>query len=1325
MATLALAVAGAAVGSALLPSGVTVLGATLSGAAIGAQVGAFAGSYVDQALFAPSGQTKPVEGPRLSELHVTASTEGAPIPRLYGRARVGGQVIWATKFEEDIVRRDTSGGGGGKGGFGGGGGGGAAQSSTIEYRYFANFAVALAEGEISGLGRVWADGKELDLGRATHRLYKGDEAQLPDSLIEAREGAGKAPAYRGLAYIVFERLALRRYGNRLPQLSFEVYRAADGFAKEVRAVVLIPGSGEFVYATTPVTRDFGGGKSLSENVHTRQGGTDWTVSLDQLEATLPNAKSASLIVSWFGTDLRAGVCEVKPGVDLDDKMTKPISWTVAGVERADAYRVTVREGRAAYGGTPSDQTVVAAIRDLVARGINVTLTPFILMDIPEGNTKPDPYGGGNQAAYPWRGRITVHPAAGQVGSPDKTLAAAAQVAAFVGTSLPGHFSLAGDAVVYSGPMEWSYRRMVLHHAWLAKAAGGVSAFVIGTEMRGLSWVRDSADHYPFVDALIALAADVKTVLGPGVKVTYAADWSEYFGHQPGDGTGDVYFHLDPLWASPNIDAVGIDVYWPLADWRDGRQHADWLAGTRSIHDLAYLQGNVRGGEGFDWYYANQAARDAQARTPITDGAGKPWVFRFKDIRSWWENPHYHRPGGIEAASPTAWVPQSKPFWLMEIGCPAVDKGANQPNVFVDAKSSESTLPYYSRGIRDDLMQRSLLQAMIGAFDPASARYIYGNPVSTVYGGRMVDPAHIHAYCWDARPYPAFPFDTEVWGDGDNWRLGHWLNGRAASVPLASLLRRALTDYGFAEFDATSVYGAVPGYVIDRVMAAREALQPLELAFFFDSLESGGDIVFRHRGLEPPVRTVSLDDLVEAKPGEALLSLTRGQETELPLSAKITYVAATGDYRKTVAEARRQTGASGRVAQAELPIILEAEQASTVAETWLFEAWAARERAAFALPPSALALEPGDMVAIETGGGQRLVRITDVGERGLREIEGRSVDPAIYEGFAGRDRTPGGSDPVPVGQPVFAFLDLPLLRGDESETAGYVAATQDPWPGGVAVYGSPSTAGFVLKALAAAPGVLGVLLDPLSSGPVGRFDKAASVRVKLDGGALLGVTRLEVLAGKNAAAVRNAAGAWEVFQFETALLVEAGTYRLSGLLRGQAGTEGAMGGVGAPVAAGARVVLLDEAVATVGLASGELRLPYNWRVGPAALDIGDAAYVSEVYTFQGIGQRPLSPAHVRGRRAGGDLTISWVRRTRIGGDGWEPPDVPFSEESERYEVDILDGATVKRTVAVASPVVVYTQAQQVADFGSAQAAVTVRVYQVSASFGRGSGKSAVV
>ena len=83
---------------------------------------------------------------------------------------------------------------------------------------------------------MWADGQELDLSTVTYRLYLGSEDQLPDSLIEAKEGAGNAPAYRGIAYIVFERMALAPFGNRLPQLSFEVYRAVDAFEHSVRAV---------------------------------------------------------------------------------------------------------------------------------------------------------------------------------------------------------------------------------------------------------------------------------------------------------------------------------------------------------------------------------------------------------------------------------------------------------------------------------------------------------------------------------------------------------------------------------------------------------------------------------------------------------------------------------------------------------------------------------------------------------------------------------------------------------------------------------------------------------------------------------------------------------------------------------------------------------------------------------------------------------------------------------------------------------------------------------------------------------------------------------
>ena len=1313
MATLAFAAAGAAAGSALLPSGLTVLGTTIAGATIGSQVGALAGSFVDQALFGGSGQSRSFAGPRLSELHVMASSEGAPMAKIYGRARVSGQVIWATDFEE-VATTETTRTGGGKGG-------GAATSRTT-YSYFANFALALGEGELTGLGRIWADGHELDLSNITYRFYPGSESQQPDSLIVERDGS--APAYRGTAYIVFERLALAQFGNRLPQLSCEVFRATDDLRGRIRAVAVIPGSGEFAYATEPVTRDGAGGIRVPENVNTRQAATNWAASMEQLAATLPNTKSASLIVSWFGTDLRAGHCEVRPGVERAAKDTRPLRWRVAGQSRATAHIVSQRDGRPAYGGTPSDQTVISALRDLKARGIKPVLTPFVLMDIGDGNGLPDPYSdSGVQPAYPWRGRITVAPAAGRPGSPDKRAEAAAQVARFVGRAAVGDFAVSGEEVRYSGPAEWSLRRLVLHYAHLAKAAGGVDAFVIASELRGLTHVRDSATHYPFVEALVDLARDVKAVLGQRTKVTYAADWSEYFGHQPADGSGDVLFHLDPLWASPDIDAVGLDLYWPLADWRDGSDHRDGAV-ARSIYDLDYLKANVAGGEGYDWYYASIADRAAQVRTAITDGLGKPWVFRFKDIRSWWQNPHYDRPGGIEAPQPTAWVAQSKPFWIMEAGCPATDKGANQPNVFYDPKSSESALPHFAEPRRDDLMQRRYLQALLEAFEADDDSGDGGrNPLSTVYGGRMVDLARVHVYAWDARPFPAFPADEATWGDAPNWRFGHWLNGRFASLPLNEAVTRVLRDFGFNDVDAADLDGNVPGFVIDRVMSAREALQPLELAYFFDAIESGGRIVMRHRGRGKPVHALASDSLVESKSGGRLESLVRAQESELPATAKLRYISAGGDYRTAVSQARRVAVGSTRVASADLALVLDGDQADAIAESWLHEAWAARERAQFTLPPSALAVEPGDLVSARSGDLERLFRVIEIADHGAREIVALSIDPVVYRPGRGPHRMSPVAPPPAVGTADAVFLDLPLLQGDARETDGYLAVAQAPWPGDIAIFRSPDSSGFEWGGVATAAATIGTTMTALKAGPEGRFDYANRLRVKLGHGQLVSVNRAHLLAGANAAAVRNVGGQWEVLQFERAELVDTLIYDLSGLLRGQAGSEAAMAAGSVP--AGAPFVLLDRALTRIALGPDHLALPFNWRYGPAGRDLAHASFGRAVHAFAGIGRRPLSPVHVRGRRHNGDLIITWVRRTRIGGDGWAQSEVPLGETREGYEVDIVDGDRVVRTLASDTPEATYRAADQAADFGAVPAAVTCRVVQLSPTWGRGSVRQATV
>ncbi len=140
--------------------------------------------------------------------------------------------------------------------------------------------------------------------------------------------------------------------------------------------------------------------------------------------------------------------------------------------------------------------------------------------------------------------------------------------------------------------------------------------------------------------------------------------------------------------------------------------------------------------------------------------------------------------------------------------------------------------------------------------PRIAGYLAGaNPVSTVYGGRMVDLDADPRLCLGRAAVSRLSRTTrEIWGDGANWRLGHWLNGRLASALAGGAgRRRLLADFGFADARGRRRSTArCRATSIDRIMSARDALQPLELAYFFDALESGAAIVFRHRGAEPAV-----------------------------------------------------------------------------------------------------------------------------------------------------------------------------------------------------------------------------------------------------------------------------------------------------------------------------------------------------------------------------------------------------------------------------------------------------------------------------------------
>ncbi len=1292
MTTIVLQAAGAAVGGAL--------GGPM-GAVLGRAAGGIAGAFVDRALMGGGGPRR-TEGPRLAEMPGTGSTEGAPVPRVYGRARIGGELIWATRFEEAVTETVRKQKGGGKGG-------GGAKSVTRTYSYYGNFAVGLCEGPIGFVRRIWADGKLLDRAGLVVRVHRGGEDQMPDPLITAKEGAEATPAFRGTAYVVFERFPLADYGNRIPQFSFEVVRPVDGVGRMLRAIDLIPGAGEFAYEPSPVSRDFGGGRSASENRHDLSAESDWQGSLDALQALCPNLRHVALVVSWFGDDLDAGRCTIAPRVDRRDKATIGAEWSVAGLGRGAARETSRVDDKPAYGGTPSDASVIRAIRDLKARGLGVTLYPFCMMDVAAGNGRPDPWTGApSQPAYPWRGRITCSPAPGRAGSPDGTPAAATAAAAFFGTVAPGDFALRGERVECAKPQEWSWRRLVLHCAALAQAAGGVDTLVIGSELVGLTRVSSGPGVYPAAAHLAGLAADAKGML-PGTKIVYAADWTEYGGYAP--KAGELRFPLDPLWGSAALDAVGIDAYWPLSDWRDGPLHADAGLG-RDGKDLDYLERGVAGGEGFDWYYRDAAARAAQERVPITDGLGRPWVWRVKDLVGWWSHAHVERVDGVERKTATAWKPRGKPIWLTEFGCPAVDKGANAPNMFPDPKSAEGGLPWFSAGHRDDLMQLRAVEAVLSHFDPRLGAREADNPVSEVYGARMVDPDRLYAWAWDARPFPAFPAQSGEWADAANHATGHWLTGRLEGVPIERLIPAVLDDAGAPVAGEVLHDGFLDGFVVDRPMSVRAALEPLAEVHAFDASTAGGELRFRGRGGGPVLR-LSPDDLVPDKNG-VLIDLQRTQESELPREVKLAFADGEADYRRASVLSRRLSGGSRGTDQLDLAAVTTRGEAQRIADIRLHETWAARDAARFRLRPGLIGVEPGDVVELPVDGDFRCFRVVRITDRGERVVEAVSTEPSVHAAPPGPPEARIETAPALPGPALAVVLDLPVPRGTPTVLQA-LAVHADPWPGGFTLMRSSDGTSFAATASVDVPALIGRTIHDFGAGPLWRWDEGNALVVRFEGEDPSGEGDAAALAGETALGVLGPDGLWEVVSFARSDVIGPRTKRFTRLLRGLGGSEP---GAGRAVPAGARVVALDGAAVPLAAGLDAVGSAFFWRLVPAGRDHGDRATVAFSTAAGDAALRPLAPVRVTGVRTSEGVLFRWIRRARSGGDGWDLAEIPLDESEERYVLELAAGSRGLRRVETRLSEWLYPAADEIADHGAPLPSHRLRVAQESPSIGTG-------
>ncbi len=252
--------------------------------------------------------------------------------------------------------------------------------------------------------------------------------------------------------------------------------------------------------------------------------------------------------------------------------------------------------------------------------------------------------------------------------------------------------------------------------------------------------------------------------------------------------------------------------------------------------------------------------------------------------------------------------------------------------------------------------------------------------------------------------------------------------------------------------------------------------------------------------------------------------------------------------------------------------------------------------------------------------------------------------------------------------------------------------------------------------------MGRLTSPLYRGPVDRWDLGNTRVVDAVRRRPAAVADRGAGAGRRRARSRSRTprpATGRCCSTATPRLVGANTYELTTLLRGQLGSEGA---IGDPVPAGARVVVLDAD--TLGAARHEPR-PARPRPDAALraepLRPGHPTYTEVSLAFPATGLRPFSVAQVTGRRLpSGDVAFAWVRRTRFAGDAWDPDTVPLNEEAERYDLEVTDGAghVLRAVPGLSAPAFLYTAAMQAADFGAPRAAYTLNLYQISAVVGRG-------
>ncbi len=533
-----------------------------------------------------------------------------------------------------------------------------------------------------------------------------------------------------------------------------------------------------------------------------------------------------------------------------------------------------------------------------------------------------------------------------------------------------------------------------------------------------------------------------------------------------------------------------------------------------------------------------------------------------------------------------------------------------------------------------------------------------------------------------------------------------------------------------QIDVSTITDTVWGYTITNPASARTNIQPLMTAFAIDATEEDGKIKFFKRANQVSVATIAYDELACAEDGAAPgdpMPLTRGQEAELPRSVAVSYPNPAFDYQTCTEKAIRQVTTSQLDQVVELPIAMTGDQAASIAQTILYDAWNERDKRSFSVLRKYQWLNAGDVATIENPRGTfkqyRITKFTDTGAT----IQGECVnfDAGVYTQTVIGSSGGTGQVVSPLAVPQRLELgDMPILQDADNNAGLY--AFMEPYggePTGAELFVGDDDTNLTSRGTVENGAVIGFAEGALGNFLQGGRDEKNTLIVNVGGDDLSSTTRdLLYTSTINAAAI-GVNGRWEIIQFLRASSLGSGRFLLSGFLRGRRGTERNRG----THLAGDTFILLSKAgTLRPNMDAGQIGQTKSYRAISKGRSLDSTS--SKTYANTAEGLKPFSPWDVRKTKAASnDQTLTWRRRTRLSSNSLRGI-VPLGESSEAYRVDFYTSnsfATWAGTLASTSRSLTITSAQQTAFGLTPGASLFVHISQVSDIVGAGAPLEATV